>query len=63
MEQQLLRVETVAKALSIGRSKAYELVSRGEIPSVTIGKCRRVPATSLARWIAERTTEAEAVAA
>ncbi len=49
----LLRVEEVARALAIGRSKVYELIASGELPSLTIGSARRVPVDALQKWIAE----------
>jgi excisionase family DNA binding protein len=52
-EPMLLRVEEVARALSIGRSKVYELIACGELPSITIGSARRVPTEALQKWIAE----------
>lgn len=57
MEQLLLRVEEVARTLGIGRSKVYELVSRGELPTVRVGKALRVPAEALRRWIGEKSAE------
>ena len=53
VELLLLRVEEVARALSLGRSKVYELIASGELPSITIGAARRVPAEALRRWIDE----------
>ena len=38
----LLRVEEAAEWLGLSRTKAYELVYRGALPSVTIGRSRRV---------------------
>ena len=52
-EPLLLRVEEVARALAIGRSKVYELVASGDLPSITIGSARRVPTEALQKWIAE----------
>ncbi|MGH2378796.1 MAG: helix-turn-helix domain-containing protein [Candidatus Limnocylindria bacterium] len=52
-EPLLLRVEEVARALALGRSKVYELIASGELPSLTIGSARRVPAEALHRWIDE----------
>lgn len=43
----LLRPEEVADLLSIGRSKIYELIGTGELASVRIGACRRIPAEAL----------------
>lgn len=54
MEPILLRVSEVAPLLGVSRSKAYELVARGEIPSVRIGGLMRVPLADLRRSIAER---------
>lgn len=38
----LYKVREVAEMLGIGRSKAYELVRTGEIPSVRVGASLRV---------------------
>lgn len=54
MEKLLLRPVEVAQILGIGRSLTYELIARGEIPSVRLGRCIRVPAESLQRWLRER---------
>ena len=43
----LLRPAEVAVMLGIGKSKTYELIGSGVIPSVRIGKCVRVPADRL----------------
>jgi excisionase family DNA binding protein len=51
MDKVLLTVEEAAKRLSIGRTKAYELVAKGELQTVTIGRCRRVPVDSLERLV------------
>ena len=50
-DQLLLTVPEVAKVLRIGRNLAYELVARGEIPSVRLGRVIRVPRSSLERWL------------
>jgi len=55
----LLRVEEVAHALSLGRTKVYELIASGDLPSVTIGAARRVPAEALRQWIAEHQGEGQ----
>jgi excisionase family DNA binding protein len=44
----LLTPTEAAHALGIGRSKLYELLRDGVVPSVTIGACRRIVATDLA---------------
>jgi excisionase family DNA binding protein len=47
----LLRVEEAAEWLGLGRTKAYELVFTGALPSVTIGRSRRVPLTALEAFV------------
>jgi excisionase family DNA binding protein len=42
-----------AAALGISKSKIYELIAHGEIPSVRIGGILRVPAAALERLIAQ----------
>ncbi len=54
MEQLLLRVEEAARSLGICRSKAYDLVSRGELPTIRVGRVVRVPAEALRRWVEEQ---------
>lgn len=50
-ERLLLRVEEVAEMLSLGRSKTYQLIASGVLPGVRLGRCVRVPADSLRRWL------------
>jgi excisionase family DNA binding protein len=47
MEKLLLTPVEAAQVLGIGRSKLYQLLRDGQISSVRIGKCRRIPATAL----------------
>ena len=46
-----LKVPEVAAVLRIARSRAYELVGEGEIPSVRIGRSVRVSRRELERWL------------
>lgn len=59
MDRLLLRPSEAAEAIGIGRSKVYELLASGELPSVRIGCSVRVPVDALRAWIdrqlAERT--------
>ncbi len=52
MEKILLRPVEVADCLGIGRSKTYELIGSGVIPSIRIGSSVRVPMESLRAWVA-----------
>ncbi|WP_273888476.1 helix-turn-helix domain-containing protein [Rubrobacter naiadicus] len=49
-----LKVPEVAQVLRIARSRAYELVAEGEIPSVRIGRSVRVNRGELERWLEGR---------
>ena len=51
MDELLLRAEQVATALKIGRSKAYEMMSTGQLPVVRIGRSVRVPTDALRDWV------------
>ncbi|WP_441251478.1 helix-turn-helix domain-containing protein [Kitasatospora sp. McL0602] len=46
-----LTVEEAARRLSIGRTTMYALIRDGEIPTVPIGRLRRVPAEVLAEYL------------
>jgi excisionase family DNA binding protein len=51
----LLDVGEVALVLGIGRTKAYQMMARAELPVVRIGRLVRVPRAGLADWIEQRT--------
>ncbi len=51
----LLTVGDVADQLGISRNKAYELIYRGQIESLPIGRLRRVSPAALAKFIASPT--------
>ena len=48
----LLTVEQVAEQLGISVSKAWQMVSAREIPSVNVGRTRRVRPAELATYVA-----------
>ena len=58
--RQLLRAEEAAHLLGIGRTKIYEMIARGEVPVLRIGRLVRVPQHALEAWIADRTEWREA---
>lgn len=41
----------VADALMISRSSVYDLIGQGIIPSVKIGRCRRIPREPFRRYV------------
>lgn len=47
----VLTIAQVAKALGIGRNKAYTLVNTNELPYILIGKRKRVPKTYLLDYV------------
>jgi excisionase family DNA binding protein len=51
VRHEYLKVPEVAAVLRIARSRAYELVADGEIPSVRIGRSIRVSRRELDRWL------------
>jgi excisionase family DNA binding protein len=58
-DQLLLTVPETAKLLRISRNLAYELVARGEIPSVRFGRLIRVPRAALDQRIGRTATTAD----
>lgn len=54
MEPFYLGVEEVARLLSLGRSKIFKMIERGEMPSVRVGRRVLVPADDLRKWVQER---------
>ena len=47
----LLTVEQVCRIINLGRSKTYELIASNLIPSISIGRSRRVLRADLMAWI------------
>jgi excisionase family DNA binding protein len=51
--QLLLTPEQVAEALAIGRTRVYELMASGALPSIRLGRSRRVARHALSRFVDE----------
>jgi len=49
-----LTVREAAAVLRISKSKAYELVSSGELPHVRFGKVVRISQASLLQWLEKK---------
>ncbi|MBV9094883.1 MAG: helix-turn-helix domain-containing protein [Streptosporangiaceae bacterium] len=47
----MLTVKEAARRLGLGRTLVYQLISSGELESVTVGRLRRVPAECLAEYV------------
>jgi excisionase family DNA binding protein len=62
MDKLLLTPTEAATALGIGRSKVYELMQTGQLQSVHIGACRRVPTEALTAFLEQLRTSAAASA-
>jgi excisionase family DNA binding protein len=50
MEKLFLRPKEAAEVVGLGRTRFYELVRAGIIPSCRIGKSLRIPTASLRAW-------------
>jgi excisionase family DNA binding protein len=51
MDETLLRVPEVARLLSVSRALAYQLVERGEIRSIRLGRSVRVDPRDLREFV------------
>jgi excisionase family DNA binding protein len=51
----LLRPEEVADMLALSRATIYQMLRDDELPSITVGKSRRIPVQALHDWVNERT--------
>jgi excisionase family DNA binding protein len=61
LDKALLRMEEVAEVLAISRARAYQMAATGAIPSITIGRSRRVLVRQLNAWIEEHVVEARRI--
>ena len=60
MEKLLLEPEEAFEMLGVRRSKGYKMLLNGELPSIKIGRLRRVPLEELRKWIRARVHETAA---
>lgn len=51
----LYRPVEAAEAIGVSRSRIYELVNSGEIPSIKVGNVTRIPVDKLHEWVEQRT--------
>jgi excisionase family DNA binding protein len=56
--ERLLTPREAAQRLGVGRSFLYEMMARSELPSLRLGRLRRIRASDLDRFIAARAEEA-----
>jgi excisionase family DNA binding protein len=61
MERMLLKPTEAAEVIGLGRSKTYELISKGLIPSVRIGKSVRVPVAALRNWVEQQIQQSKEI--
>ena len=51
LEPLLVTVEEAARRLCVGRTLLYQQVRRGALPSVRVGRCRRIAVADLERYV------------
>jgi excisionase family DNA binding protein len=51
VDKLLLRPAEVAELIGLGKSKTYDLIGKGLIPSVRVGRAVRVPVDALRLWV------------
>ncbi|MCT2589204.1 helix-turn-helix domain-containing protein [Streptomyces sp. N2-109] len=56
--EELLTVPEVMQRLKVGRSTVYDLIRTQRLPSLTIGRSRRVPVEGLRAYLLTRLEEA-----
>jgi excisionase family DNA binding protein len=55
MSKLLIKPSEAAELLGVGRSKVYQMLAAGELPSLRVGALVRIPSDALRRWVEERT--------
>ena len=55
----LLTVPETARLLRISRNLAYDLVARGELPAVRLGRVIRIPRGELDDWLERAAVKSE----
>ncbi|KUN75820.1 helix-turn-helix domain-containing protein [Streptomyces griseoruber] len=57
-DEKLLTVPDVMARLKLGRSTVYDLIRSRRLPSITIGRARRIPSIALDDYIQRHLEEA-----
>ena len=57
VERILYRPAEAAEAIGISRSRIYELIARGETPSIRVGGVVRVPVANLQEWVDQQISD------
>ena len=60
-EKLLCSPEEAAQLLGVGRSQMFELIGRGEVESIKIGRLRKIPADALTSYVERLRAEASAI--
>lgn len=60
-DMQMLTPDDIMQALRLSRSTVYNMLKRGEIPSVKIGNMLRVNKSAFEHWLGQHTTAAHEV--
>lgn len=58
----VLRVEDVMSVLGVSRWMVYEMIRRGELPVLRVGRLVRIPREALDAWIEAKTKRPREVA-
>ncbi|MCT1619303.1 helix-turn-helix domain-containing protein [Janibacter hoylei] len=51
-EKMLMTVAETAEVLNVGKSAVYDLIRMKRLPSVKIGRLRRIPVTAVEEYVA-----------
>jgi excisionase family DNA binding protein len=57
VEQEWYTVDELQRWLRLGRSKTYELISSGEIPSYRIGRVLRIRRQDVEAWLEKNSNQ------
>lgn len=50
-QKSMMVVEEVARELRVGKSKVYEMINKGELPVIRIGRKFRIPVVLFRQWL------------
>lgn len=53
-ECRLLTIKKTAELLMISRDSIYKLIYSGELPTIRVGRSRRIPVRDLRAWLEEK---------
>ena len=56
-EELLFTPEEAFRSIKVSRAKGFQMLASGELPSIKVGRLRRIPVAALRSWVQKQVAE------